>query len=178
MHWTEPSKKTAKVIEIGIIQMNDTLFMANQIFTIYFLWDSRKNYNPFQTYDGTKLHVSTLDTFTVTTNHGEISRWENNPLFTFSCFLWLNLLNSLRFFRDLERSCFFSIRYYFFIISYHFVGFRYHWSRICFSLFVNLLCCLQLSALYFFEFCLSSSLSTFLCLNLDPLFSSVPLKHA
>ena len=54
--------------------MNDTLFMANQIFTIYFLWDSHKNYNPFQTYDGTKLHVSTLDTFTVTTNHGEISR--------------------------------------------------------------------------------------------------------
>ena len=62
-----------KMFQNLFIQSSDIIFMATQIFTIHFLWESHKS-TVFitaltQTSNGAKPCTSIVDTFAVTTNH-------------------------------------------------------------------------------------------------------------
>ena len=62
-----------KIFQNLFVQMSDIIFMANQIFTIHFLWGSHISTVSFtavfQTCNGAKSYMSVVDTFAVTYNY-------------------------------------------------------------------------------------------------------------
>ena len=62
-----------KIFQNLVVQMFEIIFMADQIFTIHFLWRSHISTVSIRalsrTCNGAKPYVSVVDTFAVTNNH-------------------------------------------------------------------------------------------------------------